>query len=151
MVDELNELLDTAMDREIVSQAFYIAGQKKTQAPGAIELLKELAYQELKHYELIKDFKENHPDGGEWYSKRLSTLMISEYLVDINLSENAGLQDIITIAMKREQYSIEFYSKMKQAAKSQTARQLCERLIHEELNHKMKLETFYDDLFYQED
>ncbi len=35
VVDELTELLDIAMDREIVSQAFYIAGQKKTQDPGA--------------------------------------------------------------------------------------------------------------------
>ncbi len=42
--------------------------------------MKELAYQELKHFEWIKDFKENHPDGKEWHSKRLPDLMISEYL-----------------------------------------------------------------------
>ncbi len=150
MVDELTELLDIAMDREIVSQAFYDAGQKKTQDPGAIELMKELAYQELKHYEWIKDFKENHSVSKEWHSKRLPDLMISEYLVDVNLSEAAGLQDVITVAIKREQSSIEFYSKMKQLAKSKVARQLCDRLNHEELNHKIKLETFYDDLFYQE-
>jgi rubrerythrin len=150
MLNEITELLNIAMDREIVSQAFYIAGQKKTQDPGGIELMKELSYQELKHCELIKRFKENYPNTKEWYSKKLPDLMISEYLVDINLSESAGLQDIITIAMKREQYSIEFYSRMKKLAKGQAARQLCELLAKEEFNHKVKLEKYYEDFFLKE-
>ena len=33
MTDELVDLLDTAIYTEIVSQAFYIAGQGKTQDP----------------------------------------------------------------------------------------------------------------------
>jgi rubrerythrin len=150
MTSDLSELFDTAMDREIVSQAFYVAGQKKTQDPGAIELLKELAYQEQRHYELIKDFKDNHPDENKWKSRSLDELMISEYLADVNLSEAAGLQDIITVAMKREQSSVEFYSQMQQLADSKAAGQLCEQLIYEEKKHKTKLETFYDDLFFKE-
>ena len=34
MPDELTELLDTAIYKEIASQAFYIAGQDKTEDPG---------------------------------------------------------------------------------------------------------------------
>jgi rubrerythrin len=150
MADELTELLDTAMDKEIVSQAFYIAGQKKTQDPGAIRLMQELASEELKHFEWIKDFKDKRLDRQGWYAKRLHNLMISENLVDTNLSEGAGLQDVLTIALKREQNSFQFYSDLRNALKNEAARQLCEKLIHAELNHKMKLETFYDDLFYKE-
>jgi rubrerythrin len=54
MIDELTNLLDIAMDREIVSQSFYLAGQKKTQDAGAIQLMKELADQELRHFQWIK-------------------------------------------------------------------------------------------------
>ena len=41
MPDELAELLDTAMYTEIVSQAFYIARQSKTQGSSAKALMKE--------------------------------------------------------------------------------------------------------------
>ena len=49
MLDELADLLDTAIYKEIASQAFYIAGQSKTQDPGAKALMKELAQEELRH------------------------------------------------------------------------------------------------------
>ena len=35
MSDELTELLDTAIYKEIASQAFYIAGQSRTEDQGA--------------------------------------------------------------------------------------------------------------------
>lgn len=58
MRDELTELLDAAIYKEIASQAFYIAGQKKTQDPGAKALMKELAEEELKHSQWLKNLKE---------------------------------------------------------------------------------------------
>jgi rubrerythrin len=150
MIGELTELLDIAMDREIASQAFYIAGQKKTRDQGAIELMKELAAQELKHLEWIKNFKESGLSSKDWSPKNLSALNISEYLVDANIAEGAWLQDVITAAMKREQHSVEFYSQMMQVMNSETGKRLCERLSSEELNHKNKLEIFYHDYFLKE-
>ena len=57
MADELTELLDTAIYREIASQAFYIAGQSRTEAAGdfvtatadrdGLHLLRELNGQHL--------------------------------------------------------------------------------------------------------
>ncbi len=58
MLDELTELLDTAIYKEIVSQAFYSAGQSRTEDPGAKMLMKELAEEELKHSQRLKDIKE---------------------------------------------------------------------------------------------
>ena len=46
MEDELTQMLDTAIYKEIASQAIYIAGQSKTEDPGAKTLLKELAKEE---------------------------------------------------------------------------------------------------------
>jgi rubrerythrin len=150
MFDKLTELLDIALDREIASQAFYIAGQKMTQDPGAIELMRELADQELRHYQWIKDLKENGLNEKSWDPERLPGLMISEYLTDTRFSEGAGLQEVITVAIKREQYSVEFYTGLNEAMKGEDARQLCGKLINEELRHKTKLEKFYDDLFNKE-
>lgn len=150
MIDEVTGLLDIAMDREIVSQSFYLAGQKKTQDPGAIQLMKEMAEQEFRHYQWIKEFKEKGLTFTPRHNDKVADLKLSEYLTDINLTEGASLQDVIMAALKREQHSIEFYHEMKQILVTPEGQELCDRLGHEELHHKQKLELFYDDFIRQE-
>ena len=82
---------------------------------------------------------------------KVPDLLISEYLTSPDTIEGAGLQDTLTYAIKREQQAIEFYSKMMSVMKSRSAKRLCQRLTANELRHKLKLEIFYDDLFYGED
>ena len=147
MTDELSELLDTAMYKEIASQAFYIAGQRKTQDQGAKALMKELAEEELKHSQFLKDIKEKRLDKSSWRRDEVPNLRISEYLTGGETLEGAGLQDTLIFAMKREQQSIEFYSKLTFVMGDDKSRWMCERLVHEELRHKLRLETFYDDFF----
>ena len=151
MSDELAEVLDTAIYKEIASQAFYIAGQGKTQDLSARALMKELAEEELKHSQWLKDLKEKGMGKRGWHPEKVPNLMISEYLTSGGMLEGAGLQDVLVFAMKREQQAIEFYSKMTGVMRDKRAKRLCERLVHEELKHKLRLETFYDDFFYGED
>ncbi len=151
MPDELVELLDTAIYKEIASQAFYIAGQSKTQDPAARALMKELAQEELKHSQWLKNLKEKGWEKQRWYRDRVPNLMISEYLTGGETLEGAGLQDTLIFAIKREQQAVEFYSKMMGVMRDETAKRLCERLVHEELKHKLRLEMFYDDLLYGEE
>ena len=151
MPDELTDLLDTAIYKEIASQAFYIAGEKKTQDSAAKALMKELAEEELKHSQLLKNLKEKGLWKLGWYREKVPNLMISEYLTGGETLESAGLQDTLIVAMKREQQSVDFYSRMMGIMKDQAAKHLCERLVHEELKHKLRLEMFYDDFFYGED
>ena len=77
--------------------------------------------------------------------------MISEYLTGGDTLENVGLQDVLIFAMKREQQAVEFYSKLMGVVRNEAAKHLCERLVHEELKHKLRLETFYDNFIYGED
>ncbi len=149
MPDELTELLDMAVYKEIASQALYEAGQGRTQDPGARALMKELAEEELKHSKWLKDFKERGLEKRGWHRQKVPNLMISEYLTGGESLEGAGLQDTLIFALKHEQQAIEFYLKMMGIMRDAMAKRLCERLVHEELKHKLKLETFYDDLFYR--
>jgi rubrerythrin len=151
MSDELTELLDEAMYKEIASQAFYIAGQNKAQDPAAKVLMKELAEEELKHLQQLKNLKERGLGKRDWHQEKVPNLMISEYLTGGETLEGAGLQDTLIFAIKREQQAVEFYSKMMGAMRDETAKRLCERLVHEELKHKLRLEIFYEDLLYREE
>lgn len=149
--DELSELLDIAIYKEIASQALYIAAQGRTQDPGARALMKELAEEELKHAQWLKKLKEGGLEKTKWHREKMPDLVTSEYLTGGDTLEGAGLQDTLIFAMKREQLAIEFYSKMMGVMRADSAKSLCQRLVSAELKHKLRLETFYDDLFYGED
>ncbi len=151
MPDELADLLDSAVYKEIASQAVYIAGQNKTEDLGAKTLMKELAKEELGHSQRLKKLKEKGLKKRDWYQEKVPNLMISEYLTGGDTLESAGLQDVLLFAMKREQQAVEFYSKMMGIMRDETGKRLCESLVHEELKHKLRLEMLYDDLFYGED
>jgi len=151
MSDELTALLDSAIYKEIASQAVYIAGQSKTQDPSAKTLMKELAQEELGHSKRLKKLKEKDWQKRDWEQEKVPNLMISEYLTSSKTLERASLQDVLIFAMNREQQAIEFYSRMMGVMRDETAKRLCESLVHEELKHKLRLEILYDDLFYKED
>jgi len=149
--DELRELLQTAMYKEIASQAFYIAGQDRTDDPAAKELMKELAEEESHHLQMLRELNEQDWRDSDWHREKIPNLMISEYLIGGDRLEGASLQDTLVFAIKREQQAVEFYSRMMGILRSKDTKRLCERLVHEELKHKLRLEMFYDDLFYGED
>jgi len=149
--DELTELLETAMYKEIAAEAFYSAGQNNTDNAGAKSLMKELAEDELRHLEILKGLKDRDWGKGQWNKKEIPNLMISEHLTTSDKLEGTNLQGTLVIAMKREQQAVEFYSRMTSVLRDEEAKRLCERLVHEELKHKYRLELLYDDLFYGED
>jgi rubrerythrin len=149
MLDELSEVLDTAIYKEIASQAVYEAAQQQTDDPTARELLKKLAGQEAGHAEKLKRLKEKGLTGQLAHRDKVADLKISDYLTGGGTLEGAGLQDTLIFAMKREDESAAFYRKMTGAIREEEARQLCAGLANEELEHKKRLEVLYDRLFYE--
>ena len=148
MADELSEVLDSAIYKEIASQAVYEAAQQKTDDPGAKELLKELAGQEAKHAEKLKVLKEKGLTKKQLHQEKIADLRISDYLTGGETLEGAGLQDTMIFAMKREEESVDFYRKMKGMMREVEAKKICDSLANEELGHKKHLEILYDQLFY---
>src|SRR3989304_174087 len=128
MRDELADLLDTAIYKEVATQAFYIAGQAQTEDPGARALLKELSEEELRHAQRLKEVREKGWQNYRWQRKRIPNLMLSEYLVDKDSLAGAGLQDTLLFAIKREQQSVGFYSRMTGVVNDEAAKSLCRRL-----------------------
>lgn len=151
MSDELIELLDTAIYKEIASQSMYIAGQTKTEDAGARVLLKELAEDERKHSQWLTELKDRGLETMDGSIEKVPNLMLSEYFTGGESLEGAGLQETLIFALKREQQSVKFYSQMMGVLRDEDAKRLCERLAHEELKHKLRLEILYEDLFYKAD
>ena len=151
MPDELAELWDAAIYKEIAAQAAYEAAQQHTVDPAVRAMLQELAVAEQQHSRWLKDLRE--AGGAVFYGhhQELADLRISQYLAGGDTLEGAGLQETLSHAIKREQQAADFYSRMMGVLSSEAARKLCQMLVDAELGHKLRLETLYDDLFYAED
>lgn len=147
-MDEATELLETAMYREVASQAFYEGARVHTDDPGAKALLTELAAEEVQHAQYLKKLKAT---GAPVHTEKLPDLKIAEYLAAPVSLTGAGLQETLAFAVKKEQESVEFYSRMMGAMTKRSAKRLCQKLVHQELEHKLKLEILYDDIFFGED
>jgi rubrerythrin len=149
MPDELSDVLDTAIYKEVASQAMYEAAQRKTDDPAAMKLLKDLSRQEIKHAEKLKDLRQKGL-VEDWHPREIADLKISDYMTGGDTLEGAGLQDTLVFAMKREEESVDFYRKLTGIMRDEAARKLCTSLVKEEMKHKKHLETLYDELFYGE-
>jgi rubrerythrin len=77
--------------------------------------------------------------------------MISEYFTGGETLEGAHLQDTLIFTMKREQQSVDCYSRMIGVIIDRDAKRVGQKLVVEELKHKLRLEILYDDLFYGDD
>jgi bacterioferritin (cytochrome b1) len=150
MQNEFLDVLDSAIYKEIASEAFYLAMQNKTQDPGAQSLMREMAEEEKKHSQWIKALKDKKTLGLSTRGS-VPNLKISDYLTTPETPAGSNLQDTLIYAMKREQQSLEFYSNLMASLRTAAAKRLCVRLVNQELRHKLKLETLYDNMFLGED
>jgi rubrerythrin len=147
MADELVELWETAIYKEIASQSLYLETQRETGDPAARAMLEELAAEELKHAEILRTMKEAGWEPGDFSRASAGDLALSAYLKGPDTLEGAGLQEVLLFAMKREEQSAAFYAQMMGALRQELSKTLCLRLAQEELKHKMKLELEYEKLF----
>jgi rubrerythrin len=113
--------------------------------------MEELAKEERGHSQQLKKLKERGLTKNDWHQTPAPNLKLSDYFIGGETLAGAGLQDTLIFAMKREQQAIEFYSRMMGMLGDETAKRLCQKLVNDELRHKLRLELLYDDLFYRED
>jgi len=109
----------------------------------------ELAAEELKHKRFFdKVTEENVPDVQ---LKEVTDLKISDYLVDVEFKSDMEYQDILIMAMKREESAVKLYNDMAAQIENPKLEKLLKFMAQEEAKHKLRLETEYDENVLGED
>ncbi len=149
-IKTLKEILDIAVQKEADAHAFYSLALKIVKDLSAKELLKEFANIELKHRKILENFDLDKIDEQHHTIKQPHDLHISQYLIDTEITQDSTIQEVMVHAMKREQKAYEFYNDMAKIVTSVDVKNLFEELAAEELDHKVRIETDYDDIIYKE-
>ena len=148
---QLKGILDMAIQVKADAYEFYSTAANIAKDPSAKELLNGFANIELKHKEKFEKFDLDEVEKEHHTVKETHDFHIEQYLLDKEITPDSTVQDIMVHVMKREQKVYAFYDRMLKVATSIPVRNLFEELAAEELAHKVKVETDYDDFFYKED
>jgi rubrerythrin len=148
----INKILETATEIEEQSYALYMTTREKTERPSSQKFLKELAQEEEKHKKkllaIIKD-KAKLTELGK-HENKVQNLKIVDFMEDTPLSSDADYATILVYAAKREKSTYEYYNYLATGFESTDAGKFFSKLAQEELAHKNKLETEYDEYFLKE-
>ena len=149
VITDVKEIVKQAAQQEDKAYKFYTDALKFVKDAAARVWIKELADEELKHKEMLQ--KLDVSKIKQFKPAKIQDLHITEYLVDKDVHEIKDFQDVLIVAMKKEQKSYNFYVSMAKSSDNPEMKNLCKVLAQEELKHKHKLELYYDDNVYQWD
>ena len=148
----IEEILKRAVRFEEQAYDFYMGAVDMVKQPHIKTILQDLAAEEIKHKEKLEALIAGDTATLIAVQKRgeIQDLKLADYLVEPTLDENATFQDVLGAAMHREKSSFDFYSTMAGVAGDASIKELFEFLAEEELGHKNKIETLYDEVVYQD-
>lgn len=148
----MQDVLRTAIQREIDAYNLYSAAAASVEAAHTKELLKDLAAQELGHRNRLESLLAGNVFRvlSRTQQKKFMDLKITDYLTEEPLTPNADFQDVLIVAGKREKGSFELYSALARISSDPETTKLFEFLANEELGHKHRVESLYDELVYRE-
>jgi rubrerythrin len=143
MYSSFQDVIDFALECEIESVNFYkhlqlIAKQKPT-----ISFLKELEEMEMEHVAILNSLKPE--DASQNNLKTTIDLKISDYLVEPVIKPDSIYQEILLVAIKREEAAHNLYLRLASESSLGSVCRTFMKIASEEALHKLKLETVYDN------
>ena len=141
--DTVEDVLDFAIKNEEEAVAFY-SSMAETVSDDAVRLeLLEFANQERGHAVRLRVLK----DKGDLLKphEKVADLRISNYLVAVEPSPGMKYQQLLTIAMKKEEMAAELYRDLAELSHLEDVKDTFLALAEEEDKHKLRFETEYDE------
>ena len=143
-INELEEIIQFALEKEEEAVSFYHQCSELTAQSNMKEAFIEMAEEEEKHVQMLQKFKPEKVQAV--VIKNIPNLKISDYIVDMKFDPKMGYKDLLILAMKREEKSVELYSELATKGKQAELVKLFQFLAQEELKHKFRLEKEYDEV-----
>jgi rubrerythrin len=141
----IDEILGFAIDKEKEAVTFYTELSKKESIAALTRTFKELAQEEAKHVKLLANISKNQKGIDSYELKKVTDLKISDYLVEMEYTEGMLMQDILVLAMKREEMAVKLYTNLAMGSVDDEFAKLFKLLAQEEAKHKLTFERLYDD------
>ncbi len=146
--ENLADIIDFAIEKEREAAEFYQKiSNDEEDFSGSKQMFAEFAAEEQKHERILMEFKTKGISKSlqEYQLKWITDIKRSNYLVDVSYEKGMPYNEILLLAMKREEKALKLYNDFLENADTNESRTLFKILCQEEAKHKLALETIYDD------
>lgn len=141
----IEDAIHFAIEKEREAAAFYREAAKQESIPVNQKVLEDFAQEEDKHEQILNDFAADPGAIAQYRFQKITDLKRADYMVEIDFKPGMTYYSVIRIAMKLEEKATKMYQKMAEAADKEDMTNVFLILAQEEMKHKNKLETIYDD------
>tara|TARA_R110001583_G_scaffold10417_8_gene47926 strand:- start:24336 stop:24794 length:459 start_codon:yes stop_codon:yes gene_type:complete len=140
----INDILDFAINEEIMAAEFYTALAAKMKHKQIKETFEQYAIEEMGHRAKLEAIKNGK--GQSFSDAKVSDMKIADYLVEVDEDKaTMTYQEALIIAMKKEKSAFRLYSDLAAATTDEVEKKLFLNLAQEEAKHKLRFEVEYDD------
>jgi len=139
----MDDVVSFAIDKEEKAMEFYQKCADRAKNPGIKQFFEELVQEEQRHRDMLKSLDTFRLEDVKL--EKVEDLRIGDYLVDVKFKEDLTYQEALTLAMKKEEKAHAFYTGWQNKCIHEKTAKLFELLAQEELKHKRRIETVYDD------
>ena len=146
--ENLEAIIDFAIEKEREAAAFYEQiSNDEEDFSGSKQMFAEFAAEEQKHEKILMEFKTKGISKSleEYQLKWITDIKRSNYLVDLTYEKGMPYNEILLLAMKREEKALALYNDFLAKTDTDESKKLFKILCQEEAKHKLALETIYDD------
>ena len=141
--NEFDSVIGFAIEREKDAVAFYRDLQGRSLVAERKAFLNSLEKMVEGHIKVLETLREQ--DIEEMDIPAVQDLEISDYLVEVELTEDMSYQDILIAGMKREDKAFDLYTKLGSQTRGAQTRKVFAKLASEEAKHKFFFEKLYDE------
>ena len=144
--DNIEHLLEEALDSELKAKEFYLNAHNKAKSKSGKQLFKELAEFEQNHYDRVKEIIENQTGGEILNESKIKSkdIQIKPEIEGEFEPNKDEIINVIYLAIESEKKANKRYRKISNLFDDEQVKKIFENLAKDELNHKRILE---DELY----
>jgi len=141
--DLFDEIIRFAIDGEQEAVDAYTTASETVTRTNVKKMLLGMARQEQMHKEKLESIdRERVADTA---IVNVPDLRIADFMDDVTITADMDYQDILAVAMKREEKAHNLYTTLASNTEDAELRKVFELLAQEEAGHKLALEKEYDE------
>lgn len=138
-------VVDFAIEKEKQAVEFYKNIAAQAPFSSVKETLLGFAKEELKHQAKLEGLKRHDLKIDDYKFTWIPDLKRSDYIVNVAYDKRMSYVELLRLAMKREEKSLKLYNELIGKVEKKEIVTVFKILAQEEADHKLKLETLYDD------
>jgi rubrerythrin len=145
----IEEIIGFAIEKEREAVAFYEDLAARIKNPAMKNAVLSMADEERKHEKMLRNLTPKHLEVLR--SPQAPDMKLSDYLVEVVPTADMNYQELLIVAMKREEKAYALYDDLERRAMDDATRKVFTLLKGEELKHKSRLEKQYEERVLWED